>query len=208
MAMDQKTLRILFIVILALIIVGLVVFLIVFLEKKKEKGTQFKLAYYRKIYKIVIENDYYLINNFLFKIDESNVARIDHIVFGEKFIYLINDYNYPGDISGKEDDKSLILQDFKGKKFYTDNPFISSKQILRSLCAITGIDQSMFIGINIVNKDCHTFIQSESKQFFVVKINKLNSLIKTTESTLIGKMKEDELASVVKAIDKLNRRKK
>jgi len=201
-------LKILFIVLVSVVFVAGVIILILLILKKRQKSDKYKMVYYKKIYHIAIEQDYYLINDFLFKIDESQVARIDHILFGEKFIYLINDYSYPGDITGKEDDKSLILQDLKGKKFYTDNPFISMKKILRCLSSITGIDPSMFIGVNLVNNDCHTYIQSTSKQFYIVKIGKLTQLVKNIESTPIGKIKEEELEATVKAIDKLNRRNK
>ena len=61
-------------------------FLVIFIPiRRKQKQKNFKYFYYKKIYKIAMDRDYYLINDFLFRIDNSYVARIDHILFGDKF---------------------------------------------------------------------------------------------------------------------------
>ncbi len=68
----------------------------------------YKSYYYRKIYNYTLNHDLYLINNFVFKLDSKHNTSIDHILFGEKFIYIIMDKYYEGDLIGNSYDKSLL----------------------------------------------------------------------------------------------------
>ena len=200
-------------IIVGSVVVATILFLLIYLPIKSHYITnKFHEHYYRKIAKIVKNNDYYLINNFLFRVDESNVAKVDHVIFAEKYIYLINDYYYEGDVTGKIDDKSLIFYSFKGKdkgkKYYTDNPFIASEKSLTRLSAITGIDKNMFIGIVLVNDSCNNDIQTSSNQYYIIRRKRLAALIKAIESRDVARINAEQLDKVVKCFDKLNRRKR
>lgn len=162
---------------------------------------------YKKIYRVAFNRDYYLINNFLFRIDDSTVMGIDHILFADRYIYIINDYYYDGDLLGNADDKSLIFVNKKGVKQYTDNPFINSEKIVSRLSMITGIDSSLMIGVIFVNDGCKCFVKSESKQFYIVQRKYFKMLIKNVESRTVGRINPVQLDSAVKAIYRLNRRK-
>lgn len=203
---DITLVRIFYIVIVALV-VSAAIFLVIYIPMlKKKQKTNFKYFYYRNIYKVAMDNDYYLINNFLFKIDDSYVGRIDHILFANKYIYIINDSYFDGDIDGKENDKSIILIDKTGKKTYNDNPLLANKKLLTRLSIITGINVSLMIGVCLINNDCRCGVQTTSKSAYIVQAKKFNALVKAIESREIGDINKDQLASAVKAIDKLNRR--
>ena len=200
-------------IIVGSVVALIVVFLLFYLPlKSRYTKNKFHEHYYRRISSIVKNNDYYLINNFLFRVDESNVAKVDHVVFAEKYIYLINDYYYEGDITGNIDDSSLIYYSFKGKdkgkKYYTDNPFVPAEKSLTRLSAITGIDKSMFIGIILVNDTCNNDIQTNSNQYYIIRRKRLAALIKAIESRDVARINPEQLDKVVKSFDKLNRRKR
>ncbi len=202
-----NTLQIVYIAI-ASTVVALIIFLAIFIPiHKKRVKTKYNEIYYKKIYKIAMQGDYFLINNFKFSLDDSQVAKIDHILFAEKYIYIINDFYYPGNLMGKEDDKSFILINEKGKKFYTDNPLINSQRIINSLSLLTGIDKTMFIGLILVNKNCSCNIKFTTKTLYLVKYSLARKLIKSIESRDIGTINQDQLGQAVAAINKLNRRK-
>ena len=200
--------QIAFLIIVPTIIVILVAVIFYVLYRRHFIKKNYKLFYYKRIYKIAMNNDYYLINNFLFKIDDTHVGKIDHILFGDKYIYVLIDSYFNGDIIGKEDDKSVIVLGRDGKKYYDDNPLVVNKKLISKLSVITGINPSLLIGICIINDDCRYGIQTTGKSFYYIQSNKLKALVKAIESRPVGAINKEQLASAVKAIDKLNRRKK
>ena len=189
------------------IIVAVVLFIAIPLNKKRRKK-YFKEYCHKAIYRIAFDEDYYLINDFLFKVDSSKVARADHILFGNKYIYLIIDVYYEGDLTGNDEDKSLILIDKRGTKYYTDNQYLIAKSLVKALCRSTGISEDLFIGVVVVNNNCKLGIDTVSKQYYMIQRNRLKKLVKAIESRDVGKINAAQLESLVKAIDKLNRKKK
>ena len=169
---------------------------------------EFKYYYYRFIYKEALYQDLYLINNFMFKIDDTHVGKIDHILFANKYIYIINDYYFDGDIEGKDTDASLIFISRTGKKKYMDNLLLDNKKLISKLSLITGINSSLMIGISLVNKNCNVGVSSSSKHHYIVQANKFKMLLNAIESRPIGNINQEQLAKAVQAIDKLNRKTK
>ena len=200
--------QIAFLIIVPTIVVIAIAVLIYLLNRRHMMKKNFKYFYYKRLYKIAMDRDYYLINDFLFKIDDSHVGRIDHILFADKYIYIMTDSFFNGDIIGKEDDKSVIVLGRDGKKYYDDNPLITNKKLINKLSLITGINPALIIGICIINDNCRYGIQTSSKSFYYIQSNKLKALIKAIESRQVGAINKEQLASAVKSIDKLNRRKR
>ena len=205
---NLSTLQIIFLIAAPIVAIALVVFFIVLPVNKAREKKHFKEYCYKAIYKIAFDEDYYLINNLLFRVDPSKVARIDHILFGNKYIYIIIDAYFEGDLTGKETDKSLILINDKGKKYYTDNQYMISKALVKSLADSTGIDINLLIGVVVVNKNCKISIETNNKQYYLIQKNKLKRLIRAIESRNVGNINAAQLEALVKAIDKLNRTKK
>ena len=200
--------QIAFLIIVPLIaLVAIGVFLYFPIRNKKMK-TNFRYFYYKKLYSIAMDRDYYLINNFLFKIDSAHVGRIDHILFGDKYIYICTDCYFEGNIDGKEADLSFVLYKKDGTKVYEDNVISANRKLIEKLCLITGLDQSLMIGICIFNDDCRCSVQTNTKSSYMIQRGRLKALVRAIESRDIGEINKDQLASAVKAIDKLNRRKR
>ena len=197
-----------FVIIVPIVVLGEIALIIYFLRRNKKMKTDYKYYYYKRIYKLAMDKDYYLINNFLFKIDDSHVGRIDHILFGNKYIYLVNDCYFDGDITGKENDTSVILINRDGKKNYEDNPILNNRKIANKLSLVTGINPSLIIGVSIINDSCNCSIETTSKSFYIIQSCNFRKLVKAIESHEIAEINKDQLASAVKAINKLNRRKR
>ena len=155
-----------------------------------------------------MDRDFYLINQYVFNADDKNKVMIDHILFGNKFIYLITSKYYEGDLLGKQNDPSLILIDKKGRRNYTDNPIERSKFLMSRLSMTTGIDTALMIGIVIVNDNCKLAIEPISKQFYIVSRNRFPALIKVIESRKIGTINQEQMEELVKEIDKQNKKNK
>ena len=136
------------------------------------------------------------------------MGHIDHIIFGDKFIYLINDSYYEGDLSGNYDDASFVYFSKKGTKQYTDNPIQQSKNLLSRLSMSIAVDGSLMIGITLVNNSCHISLKSNSKQFYIMQLKNLSALIKAIESRNIPSINPKQLEHAVGAIYKLNKNKK
>lgn len=200
--------QIAFLIIVPTVVIIAIAVLIYLLYRRHMMKKNFKYFYYKRLYKIAMDKDYYLINDFLFKIDDSHVGRIDHILFADKYIYIMTDSYFNGDIIGKEDDKSVIVLGRDGKKYYDDNPLITNKKLINKLSLITGINPALLIGICIINDNCRYGIQTSSKSFYYIQSNKLKALVKAIESRQVGAINKEQLASAVKSIDKLNRRKR
>ena len=197
-----------FIIIVPIVVIAIVILAIYFIRRYKNVKNDFKYHYYKRIYKLAMDKDYYLINNFLFRIDSAHVARIDHILFADKYIYIINDFYIDGDIDGKENDTSLIVVPSQGKKYYIDNPIQVNMKLVSKLSMITQINPSLMIGVCLINDNCRCGVSTTSKSFYLVQSAKFKSLVRAIESRDIGNINKEQLASAVKAIDKLNRRKR
>ena len=203
-----STIQLAFFIVVPVVVLLFAAFCLYFPISHAYRAKHFQIHYYKKVYRVALDHDYFLINQFVFKVDNSKVANVDHILFGGKYIYVITSMYYQGDLVGKYHDKSLIFISHKGKKCYTDNPYNQVKFLASKLSSSTGIDPSLMIGIVLINDDCKVEVQSDSKQFYVIQRKRLPSLIKAIESRPVETINETQLAKAVQSIAKLNKRKK
>ncbi len=188
------------------VLVGLAILAYVFYFPVKNvycKNNYVKL-YYKKVYKIALMNDYFLINNFGFKDDNNDEHTIDHFLFGDKFVYLIIDRYFHGDLSGKGRDGSLIYVPNNGKRQYVSNPLGTINEYASTIENLTNFPNSSIIGIVLVNDDCKIAIMNESEQFFIANRSNLKGLIKDIESRDATYLYEDQLSLKVKEIAAMN----
>ena len=199
-------LQISFIIVVPIIVI-LVLFLIFYKPiKNKMYEKHFRDYYGKKVYKVALYEDFYLINNFIFSYEENRAMKIDHVLFGNKYIYLINDYYYNGSLSGQEKDGSLILVSKNGKKSYVDNPLMANKTVAKRLSMITNFDKSMLISIALVNSQCALEIEHKEKNNYLIQSDKIYKLVKAIESRDIAPIDGDQLQRAVKDMDKLNKK--
>lgn len=161
--------------------------------------------YGKMIYQFALYHDYYLINELILPLDGDNKAHIDHILFGEKFIYVIKDRYYNGPIEGKEDDQSWIYYRKKNKKEVIDNPLLRNMLRVEKLSIITGIDRSIFISIVIINDDALVGdFAIKKRDNYLVRRSKFKKLVEAIESRNVGKINDEQLSVAVKDIARIN----
>ncbi len=144
----------------------------------------FKFVYYKKIYKITEYNDFLLVNNVNLRNNEDLIiSRIDHIMVGKKYIYIIKDKFYRGAINGNREDNTWLFFDAKNNKKEISNPMKKNEERVKNLCALTRIDQKLCISIVLINDDCVIKDPKAlySNNSFIISNKGLNKLIKSIE---------------------------
>lgn len=197
-------------IVLAVIGGLIVLFLLLFpLIKRVIFFRHFAYFYGRKIYKIALNFDFYLINDFVLRPDDDKAIHIDHILFGDKYIYCIKDRFYRGAIEGNEMDKSWFFYPKLFEKRYIDNPLIKNKERLKRFSYATNIDPKMMISIVVVNDDCLLFpFEVNAKDSYLVPLSKLNRLIKNIEKRDVAKIDAKQLQYVVNDLARMKQRNK
>ena len=200
------TLQISFIIVAPIVVIFILFLLLYKPIKYKLYEKNYKQYFGKKVYKVALYEDLYLINNFIFSYEENKAMKIDHVLFGNKYIYLINDYYYKGSLSGQEKDGSLILVSKNGKKSYVDNPLMQNKVVAKRLSMITNFDKSMLISIALVNSECALEIEHKEKNNYLIQSDKVYKLVKAIESRDIAPIDPEQLQRAVKDMDRLNRK--
>ncbi|MFA5687420.1 MAG: NERD domain-containing protein [Bacilli bacterium] len=193
-----------FIILVSLIALAIIVWLLYKPIKRLIYTKRYKFIYYRKINKVAHYEDFYLINRFRLIKDKNNLITIDHILFGNKWIYLLQDYYFRGILSGKEEDDSWHLDNGKQKRFIT-NPLKDNAKFVRLLSKNTQIDENMFITIGVYNDDLILKRVGETlNNNYLTNIKQLPKLIKALEKREVDTLNEEELEQVVLDLSKLN----
>jgi hypothetical protein len=163
--------------------------------------------YGKRIYKLALYEDYYLINRFRLKLDEDNEAHIDHLLCGDKFIYVIKDKYFPGGISGNEKDSNWFFHPFnRPRSSFIPNPFLFNRIRIQKLALVINLDESFFINIIVVNDDCILDkIQPKDGCDFICNLKNLNKIVKANEARDIPILNPEKLAIAVKDLDRLNK---
>ncbi|MFA6755236.1 MAG: nuclease-related domain-containing protein [Bacilli bacterium] len=190
----------------AVVLCLLVLFLILFpIFYKKYEFRNFKKVFYKRINKIVLNHDYLLINDLVLKDHNGKICTIDHIVFAEKYIYVIKDRYYRGAISGQKDDNVWFFYGKKGVKEEFENPMKLNDKRIDKLSSITHFDRSMFISVVLINKNCivKNLSSLNSKDSLIIPTSKLKKLIKNIESRDVAPIDQKGLEKAVLEIANL-----
>lgn len=140
-------------------------------------------AYYKKVYQVALDGDYYLINNFTSKTAEEEEFHIDHILIGNKYIYCIRDRYYDGAVVATQHNKAWIFYK-KQKATYVPNPLLTNRLRVERLSLMGDTDPRIFVSIILINDDCFITPFETDGQFeeYVVSLNQLPRLIHDMES--------------------------
>lgn len=193
-------------IILVILIGILLIFLLTFpFVRKRYIYKNYKKIYYKKVRKIADLNDYYLINNLVIKNNDQIVCSIDHVLFGDKYIYVIKDRFYRGAISGNKADSAWFFYSNDGKKFEMENPMQLNEKRLEKLSLITQIDPSFFVSIVLINDNCAIKNPKDlnKENSFIVSKKNLKKIIKAVEKRNVKSMDQKQLEYAVQDISRL-----
>ena len=190
---------------ISLIAILLIFFIVFPLARKHYAFKNFQNIYYKSIRKIADINDYYLINNLVIKNNNQLICRIDHVLFGDKYIYVIKDRYYRGAISGNKEDSTWFFYSSDGKQYEMENPMKINEKRVDKLSLVTQIDPSFFISVVIINDNCVIKNASElnKENSFIVSRKNLKKIIKMVERRDVKRMDQKQLEYAVQDISKL-----
>ena len=186
-----------------------IIFFIVFpFAKKSFLKKNFVRAYGKEAYKIANFYDLYLINRLILKSNDDSRIHIDHLLFGNKYIFVIKDFYFDGQLKGKEIDQSWVYyfgKEKDPKKEYVKNPLFENKERVTKLSMLTGLNESFLISVILVNDGCDLSLElNESDNQFVVKKSELKKLIEKVEARNVAPLNDEQLSYAAKDIAALN----
>jgi hypothetical protein len=201
----MEPLEIVIAIILSVFVMASIVWLLFPLCRRRYMKRHLIAYFGKRIYHVALYNDFYLINQVRVPLDDANEAHIDHLLFGEKFIYVIKDRYYDGALTGKHRDTNwMFYPNLSRRGKYISNPFLINKVRIDKLALVTGLDPHLFINLIVVNEGCLLDdIVTNDESTYIVKLSKMEKLIKANESRDIPPINEAQLDVAVKDIYQL-----
>ena len=161
-------------------------------------------SYYRKVYKVALERDFFLVNKFANRTADLEEFHIDHILFGNKYFYCIRDRYYDGALAAKEEDESWIFFNRKRPE-YIKNPMMVNKLRVQRLSLMSGIEEKLFISIVLINDDCLlTPLEGKADDSFLVSLRDFPKLIDQLEAREVDPLDERSVAVAAADFAELN----
>ncbi|MCQ2742911.1 MAG: hypothetical protein MJ239_06450 [Bacilli bacterium] len=164
--------------------------------------------YYKTVRKVAYDGDYYLINKWEYSLDSGKKSgvHINHLLFGDKFIYVIKDAYFHGAVKANADDPSWVNFYTKKKKKYIDNPLIKNKIRADRISIASGLDRNYFVSVTLVNDDCMlTPLENKEGGNFLVPLSHFQKFIEANESRKdVHPFSAEELSIAVRDLDELN----
>ncbi len=188
----------LWIVLFVLVVLAFLFWIIYPIFQTKRMRRHPKQAFYRKVLKIANYRDYYLINEFKVHSDDEYSPSVDHLLLGNKYIYLIYDYYFEGAVDASLEDDYWIYHKMDGSKVKISNPIKKSKKISEYFAVANSIDPAYMVTIVLINNDCFISpIKNASQKEKLVTLSKLEKLIGSYESQDIGNFDEKGMSRLI-----------
>ncbi|MCQ2797044.1 MAG: hypothetical protein MJ241_01120 [Bacilli bacterium] len=154
--------------------------------------------FYKKVLKVANDFDFYLVNNIKVKSGTRAIGVINHIIGGDKYLYLISECYFNGVVEARSDDKIWVFYSKDGKKSDFRNQIQVNNDIINAFCMSTSISKSFIRGIVIINDDC--FVQrldSGVGETILVPVSKLEYVIKKYEEDDVKPFSDSTLKQVI-----------
>jgi len=186
--------------IIACLLLAVLFFLLFFykpLRKLYYRHAQ-KEFFYRKVMKVVRNGDYYLLNGLRLSLGSGQYVVIDHLIGGDKYIYVLMDFYCEGALSVMPFDSKWVSYRKNGMKTEIANPLIAVRNVLVRLAMQTGISSSFLVGIVLINDDCfvNAFHNNED-DVQLIPLSKLQKVIDSYEAHSLAPFVPKELRQVI-----------
>ena len=203
-----KEVKQLILVISIILIISLVVLLVVKLKTKdRYYKNQKNKRLNRKLRKFSKDRDFLFLSDVFLPIRDNTATLIDDIVFGNKYIYLIAQKHWEGNLKGYEYDTKWMITSKNGTK-YVDNPLIGNRFKVQTLLKfLQESDEDNVVNIIAIN-DKTKFNEIKSQP--LENITKMNSVFKIIDeyekTSQLNDIKEEEIERIANLIyDESNR---
>jgi len=150
-----------------------------------------------KFKKFVRDNDFLYLNNLTLRVSEGNYINVDHIIFGDKYIYVIGAKFWLGYVVGKIIDEKWILSDGKLSQ-YLDNPLKTNDFKCQVIGRIANARKEDVINIILIAKSASIHQMDESlRNFAVLEEKNIEAYILDKErNSPVNVLEEKEIESI------------
>lgn len=171
----------------------------------------FKRQVWHKLYRLVQDQDFYLLNQVTIK-TESNKLHIDHLVVGDKFIYVIAARSYEDNLVGTsysvpkwqvKDKDGTLIREISNPVAYNEN----RTMYLAKFLGWNNTKTPMFISLVVINNgiSCTIDDQTISQYSYIIHKKDVNKLIKKVEKeTNLPPFDDQALEKIISRIHRLS----
>jgi hypothetical protein len=139
--------------------------------------------FYGKVMRVTRDNDFYLLNNLVIDSGTAQEVKIDHLIGGNRFLFVISDRYYDGALNAQADEPTWIQYPKRNKKIAIPNPLLENRYAISRLSVTSGISSSYMIGIVLINNDCFvTPFELEPTASLLVPLSKLEKVVESYEN--------------------------
>jgi hypothetical protein len=142
----------LWIVSAVLVFAGLAFWIIYPRVKHRLSQENYKRFDYDVIARLVKNNDYYLINSFTFETGSTPLV-IDHLIGGDKYLYVVIDYFIPGTLEVDPRLKYAMVYRKGNEKLEMLSPYEMARADIERLSTLSGSPSEYIVGIALINDD-------------------------------------------------------
>lgn len=196
----------LFIFLIVLLVFAIVFFIGFPIYKQKVLMEKYNAFCKRKIDRISKRNNYKKIHDLIIENYNLDKLQINHIIFGKKFIYLINDYCLQGDVSGSNNDNSWVYYNrVKKSTHYLTNLNLVANKNIQDFAGIFNVNDEILINISVIPDECNFQIKdSKNPKSFIVNYWMIRRLIKHLETTKISDLNVEQVNQIFELVNGKN----
>lgn len=188
---------------LILLLVLAIVFFVTFpILKRKIISKKYNAFCCKKLMSIAKKNNYKYLTNLKLIFYTKEEVKIDHILFGKKYVYILTNYYFDGDIKGTIENNSWILEKrHENTSEYIDNISNQLSEKNRVFSEKISANPELIIPIAIVNNDCEIKVNGiNNNNTFVVHYSSLKKLIRKIESRLIPDLSTEQVENLYESL--------
>ena len=192
--------------VLIVFVIGFIIFLTYLRTMTSETFTKLCFNKVKRISnrkKLLSILDLHLLNH------DREKLKVNHVVFGKKYIYLISDLMLKGFVSGEVNDNSWVyFNNITKKTHYLDNLNKVSDKNIQDFAGILGISADLIISICLIPNECDINVNGyQDTNKMIVRFSSLNRVISTLERQQIGSFKQEQIYEQYKKIKNRNEEK-
>lgn len=188
----------LFILISFSVLAILVVLFFLFEIRNKYEKKNFSNIVYRRLNFLAEDNDYLLLNGVKLNLDPNTnkITTFHHILFADKYIYIIQDVFLEGGLSGTYEDTYLTIKDKKNEhSAKLSNFLLEQRSNIETLSKKLHIDpeESFLFNVVVYNSDLTVSPSLQRREYeeWFIPLRELIKLIKLSEKDGIKSLKKE-----------------
>ncbi len=185
----------LFFVLLVTLVIFVTAFIAFLVSLRRMNSETFNKLCTSKVIRIAKRRGLLLIPEAHLSNFERETLPVNHVLFGEKYIYLISDFLLKGFVSGEEKDNSWIyFNNITKKTHYLDNLNAISDKNIRDFSGILQISPELIVSICVVPNECDFKIKGDkSDKKNIVHYSSLRRMVRRLENKKIDALDKQQI---------------